>query len=71
MILLSMVNRALAKILVWREIYVERTTLSKMSDDLLKDIGISKAEANREANRFFWDTSSFKDMSRLKRHIPH
>jgi len=71
MILIPMVNRVMAKILVWREIYVERTTLSKMSDDLLKDIGISKAEADQEANRHFWDTSSFKDMSRLKNHIPH
>jgi uncharacterized protein YjiS (DUF1127 family) len=71
MILLSMVNRVLAKILFWREIYVERTLLSKMSDDLLKDIGISKAEADQEANRPFWDTSSLKDMARLKRHIPH
>ena len=71
MILIPMVKRVMAKILVWREIYVERTTLSKMSDDLLKDIGISKAEADHEANRHFWDTSSFKDMSRLKSHIPH
>lgn len=64
MILLSLVNKTLAKILLWKEVYAERKELSNMSDDLLKDIGISRAEANHEANRHFWDASPFKEARR-------
>lgn len=71
MIVFSLVNKFLAKLLYWREIHMERAQLRRMSDDLLKDIGISKAEAEREANRPFWDASPFADKARLKRHLLH
>jgi len=32
-----------------------RTALLEMSDDQLKDIALSRADAYREANRRFWD----------------
>ncbi|MGE3305562.1 MAG: DUF1127 domain-containing protein [Rhizobiaceae bacterium] len=32
-----------------------RHALMQMSDDQLKDIGVSRAEAYGEANRPFWD----------------
>lgn len=32
-----------------------RIALLELSDDLLKDIGLSRADAHREAGRPFWD----------------
>ena len=32
-----------------------RLALMELSDDMLKDIGVSRSEAFREANRPFWD----------------
>ena len=55
MMLLSNANKVLAKILFWGEILRQRKKLSKMDDYLLKDIGVSRVEAAREAERKFWD----------------
>lgn len=71
MMMFSLANKVLAKILFWREIHMERSQLSRMSEDLLKDIGISKVEADHEARRPFWDTAAFADSSRLKRQVLH
>ena len=56
MIRLKLVDKIIAKLLFWRRISIQREELGKMSDELLKDIGISRAEAAREAQRHFWDT---------------
>ena len=71
MMIFSLANKMLTKILFWREVHLERSQLSKMSDDLLKDIGVSKVEADHEASRPFWDTSPFEYNSRLKRQTLH
>lgn len=71
MMLFSLVHKLLVKILFWREISIERSMLGSMSDELLKDIGISRLEALHEARRPFWDTSSFKELARPNRQIPY
>ena len=63
MILLFSANKALTKILFWGKIIRQRKQLSKMDDYLLKDIGISRVEADREAKRKFWDHSLVVDES--------
>ena len=65
--LLSNANKVLAKILVWREIHRQRKQLSKMDDYLLKDIGVSRVEADREAERKFWDYAPVVDESLQRR----
>ncbi len=60
-------NKVLAKIQFWREISRQRKQLSKMSDYLLKDIGISRTEADREAKRPFWDHAPVEDVSLRRR----
>lgn len=49
----------LPKVIVWIETLLQRRrsrlALLEMSDEQLKDIGISRAEAYGEANRPFWD----------------
>ena len=67
MILLSNANKTLAKILFWGKIIRQRKQLSKMDDYLLKDIGVSRVEADREANRKFWDHSPVVDASLQRR----
>lgn len=39
----------------WRELHRQRRELERLSDEMLKDIGISRVDALREAQRSFWD----------------
>jgi uncharacterized protein YjiS (DUF1127 family) len=36
-------------------VYKERRALMGLSDSTLKDLGLSRADAHREATRSFWD----------------
>ena len=45
---------ALETLLVWQERVSERRRLGQMDDRLLKDMGISRADAEREASVPFW-----------------
>ncbi|MDX2479070.1 MAG: DUF1127 domain-containing protein [Desulfuromusa sp.] len=63
MMLFRLVNKVLDKILFWRELSVERAELSRVSDDLLTDIGLSREVAVHEANRHFWDAATVEGES--------
>jgi len=39
----------------WRKLHRERALLASLSDDALKDIGLSRADVLEEAERPFWD----------------
>ena len=67
MILISIINKVLAKVLFWREVSGQRKELRRMSDDLLKDIGISRTDADREGKRMFWDYSPIEEISLRRR----
>jgi uncharacterized protein YjiS (DUF1127 family) len=67
MILLSNAKKALAKIRLWGEICRQRKQLSKRDDYLLRDIGLSRVDADREVNRKFWDSSAVEDESLQRR----
>jgi uncharacterized protein YjiS (DUF1127 family) len=45
---------AVARLLRWHELARQRRTLLTLDDRLLKDIGVTRAEAEREASRPFW-----------------
>ena len=60
-------DKIVTKILFWKQIAAQRSELGKLSDELLKDIGISRTEAAREANRYFWDTDPVEDDSLMSR----
>ena len=57
----SFADKLLARILFWKEMSTERAALRVISDEMLKDIGISKTAAMCEANRHFWDAASSSD----------
>lgn len=40
---------------VWRSVMRERRALGKLSDEALRDLGLSRAATEREAARAFWD----------------
>ncbi|BCR04885.1 hypothetical protein DESUT3_19540 [Desulfuromonas versatilis] len=61
MMLFRLVGKIVTKILFWREVAIQREALGSLSDELLKDIGITRAEAVREASRPFWDTAPAED----------
>lgn len=42
----------------WRELYRQRQQLAALSDEMLKDIGLSRADIETEATRPFWDEPS-------------
>jgi uncharacterized protein YjiS (DUF1127 family) len=42
-------------LLRWQELAEQRRALATMDDYMLKDIGLSRADARREALRPFWD----------------
>ena len=50
----SWAARALIRLMRWHETARERRALLALSDHMLKDIGITRAEAEREAGRPFW-----------------
>ncbi|KAA0943294.1 DUF1127 domain-containing protein [Pseudomonas sp. ANT_H14] len=39
----------------WHALYCERQLLTSMSDDALKDIGLNRADVERESHRRFWE----------------
>ena len=45
---------AVARLLRWHELARQRRTLLTLNDRMLKDIGVTRAEAEREASRPFW-----------------
>ena len=45
----------LHRVAVWFEVRRERRQLLSMSDHMLHDIGISRADAEGEGARWFWD----------------
>ncbi len=44
----------------WRQLRRERHALSQLSDDMLKDIGISRDAVRREVRRPFWDDHGWR-----------
>jgi uncharacterized protein YjiS (DUF1127 family) len=42
-------------LLRWQELARQRRSLAAMSDHMLKDLGLTRADALREAGRPFWD----------------
>ncbi|WP_245621772.1 DUF1127 domain-containing protein [Sedimenticola selenatireducens] len=44
----------------WRMLARERYLLQTLSDEMLKDIGISRLDAEQEARRPFWDDQGIK-----------
>jgi uncharacterized protein YjiS (DUF1127 family) len=55
MLLGVLMKKGWAKVKTWREISRQRSQLRRMSEFLAKDIGLSRAEVEREADRPFWD----------------
>ncbi|WP_244613404.1 DUF1127 domain-containing protein [Modicisalibacter radicis] len=39
----------------WQQLHHERSQLWSLSDATLRDIGLSRADVEREASRSFWD----------------
>lgn len=44
-----------ARIARWRKVYRQRIELASLSDDALRDIGLSRADVYQETERPFWD----------------
>ncbi|EJN30765.1 hypothetical protein PMI35_01831 [Pseudomonas sp. GM78] len=49
------VRAAITQLQRWRQLSRDRTELSRLSDERLRDIGLSRADVLRESSRPFWD----------------
>lgn len=47
-------RRLFDRLAVWFERSRQRRALAKLDDRMLRDIGVSRADANREAEKPFW-----------------
>ncbi len=47
-------RRGLERLAIWRARARTRTELMTLSDDMLKDIGLSRCDADREYSKPFW-----------------
>lgn len=47
-------KRAVQRVLHWHELARQRRELATMSDEALKDIGLSRADIQEEIDRPFW-----------------
>lgn len=48
-------SSALAQLRRWRQLSHDRAEMARMSDERLRDIGLSRADVMKEATRPFWD----------------
>lgn len=51
----STITRLLQQVTLWLEVRRQRRQLMSMSDHMLHDLGLSRADAEGEAMRPFWD----------------
>jgi len=66
MLTIAAIQRVWNKTKEWRQIAQQRRELRGLSDEILKDIGISRSDADFEANRHFWDVSKSNDVNLRK-----
>ena len=66
----ELADKIVAKLLLWRQVAAQREELGRLSDEMLKDIGISRAEAAHEAHRHFWDTALLERKYELETPLP-
>lgn len=67
MMLIPMLNRGWKRLQEWHNTALQRRQLRGLSDRMLKDIGLSRADAEREARRPFWETGPSSDRSLRRR----
>ena len=48
-------SRVVLLLLYWQDLARQRRALAALDDHMLKDIGLSRADARQEADRPFWD----------------
>ena len=48
-------TNVVVKLRRWHQLSNERVELSRLSDERLRDIGLSRADVVRESSRPFWD----------------
>ncbi|MCY1182131.1 hypothetical protein D3C76_1415900 [compost metagenome] len=48
-------KRAVARLRRWQELHRQRKQLAALSDYMLKDIGLTRADIEQEIERPFWD----------------
>jgi len=53
-VLTSVVTRGFELLLIWQEREFQRRTLEGLDDHALRDIGLSRADVAREADKPFW-----------------
>lgn len=61
MLTTSLLTRAWCHVKTWNAVSRQRRELLKLSDHMLKDLGLSRADAERESRRPFWENGPNRD----------
>ena len=74
--LIQKMSMVWTKIKLWKEVSRQRSDLQNLSDRSLKDIGISRVDAECEASRHFWgigptDAIDLRKRGRSSQYISH
>lgn len=56
----SWAHRGWMRLQRWQQLRHERRQLWRLSDAMLKDIGLSRADVEHEASRPFWDDANWR-----------
>ena len=54
----GLIVAAVDRLLLWHEVARQRHALRKLDDRMLRDIGVSQADVERECLRPFWDVGT-------------
>jgi len=68
MLLTTAIARINHRLVTWQSVSRQRRELRRISDHLLKDVGLSRVDADREAARPFWDTDDDFDPTLVHYH---
>ena len=66
MLVIALIQKTWSKTKEWHQVARQRRELKNLSDEILKDIGISRSDADFEGNRHFWDISPNHDVTLRK-----
>ncbi len=62
----GLLKQVVAMLVTWWRIHRDRRQMIAMSDDMLRDVGLSRADVEREFQRPFWEPIDYDSLDRQR-----
>ena len=62
----GLLKQIVASLSIWWRIHRDRRQMFAMSDDMLRDVGLSRADVEREFQRPFWEPIDYDSLDRQR-----